>query len=84
MVCSWSGSKGTWSPASMEGCVGSALNSWMMAGAVATVSVAVVALEVDGAVALGLGVAGSGLGGSGMEATSLFSWDSLLWTNATG
>lgn len=84
MVCSWSGSKGTWSPALIEGWLGSALNSWMMAGAVAMVSVAVVALEVDGTVALRLGVAGSGLGGSGVETTSLFSWDSLLWTNATG
>ena len=90
MVCSWSGSKVTWSGVLMVGWVGSPLKSWMMvwvlaASVTASGSASVVA-AADGAVALGLGVAGSGLGGSpsGMEAIPLFSCESLLWTKATG
>lgn len=43
-----------------------------------------VSSDVDGA--LEMGVAGSGFTGSpsGMETRALLSWDSLLWTKATG
>lgn len=63
---------------------GSALKSWMMVSVAA--ASAVVSVAAGGAVDLGFGVAGSGLGGSpsGMESKSLFSWESLLWTKATG
>lgn len=60
---------------------------WMMAvvsmDAAAAADV-MVSSDVDGA--LEMGVAGSGFTGSpsGMETRALLSWDSLLWTKATG
>lgn len=90
IVCSWSASKVTWSLAVMFGWTGSVLKvmSAVVLGAGSALELATVATvsAVTAETASALGVAGSGLGGSSsrMETRPLLSWESLLWTKATG